>query len=224
MDPLKLQSKIELPSAFSQSHVFLKRLKCSNADLLLHKSQAIKDLEAGTVVDFEKITPGLLQYNPVAHKLWKSDKHVHFPGSISEVKKSEFEHKYYPPNEYSAMRKKYGSLFVQEIQVWAKANCDEFDKQQVAYQSKSKQKNGGGNGCKQQCMNSMSKFQKSRVNKLLKIKKKYKELSPKEDEYSPEEQGQIYKVFTDVMGDPSSSVEEQKENLREAKKVVKKKD
>lgn len=52
--------KIELPSAFTQSHVFLKSLKCTNADLLLHKSQAIKDLEAGTVTDFEKITPGLL--------------------------------------------------------------------------------------------------------------------------------------------------------------------
>ena len=73
----------------------------------------------------------------------------------------------------------------------------------------------------------MSKFQKSRVNKLLKIEKKYKELSPKEEDYSPEEQAKIYKVFTDVMGDSSSSSEEQKDKsvrfLREAFKVVKKK-
>lgn len=126
------------------------------------------------------------------------------------------------------MRQKHGKAFVQEIQAWTRANCDEFDRQRTAYQSKSKQKNSSGNDRKRPWMDLMSKSQQSRVNKLLKIEKKYKELSPKEDEYSPEEQGQIYKVFTDVMGDLSSSVEKQKEKsvqfLREAFKVVKKKD
>lgn len=218
--------EIELPSPFSQLHVFLNSLNCSNGNLLLHKSQAIKDFEATTVIGFEKITPELLWYDSVAQNIRQKSRHVHWPGSISEVKKSEFDLKYYPPGEYRATKDKHGASFTKELQAWIRANCNEFDKQWNALLSKLQKKKGGGDNCKRKWMDLLTKYQQAWANKLLKTADKYKELSSKENDYSSEEKAQVYKVFQEIMGDSSSSREEQKEKsiefLWKIDKVVKK--